>query len=131
MVPALVVVRGLRANPSGLSLQRAPIAKSKISSVIASGKNWRDGHWKYVSLPQNFAGRTRNVALKSRYERSVSVLIDLLVGTWWGLLYFTDSQKSGPYPTPGTPEFTNASIAQSNTFLRLDRCQLLWFEHQE
>jgi len=39
--------------------------------------------------------------------------------------------KSGPYPTPGTPEFTNASIAQSNTFLTLDRCQLLWFEHQE
>jgi hypothetical protein len=55
-----------------------------------------------MSLPQNFAGRTRNVALKSCYERSVSVFIDLLVGTCWGLLYFTDSQKR-PLPHPRHP----------------------------
>jgi hypothetical protein len=79
MVPALVVVRGLRANPSRLSLQRAPIAKSKISSVISSGKFGETETGNGINLPQNYAERTGNIALKTslsmqrQYECSISV----------------------------------------------------------
>jgi hypothetical protein len=65
MVPALVVARGLRAYPSRLSLQRAPIAKSKISSAIASGKLAGTETGNAIKLPRNFAERARNVAVKT------------------------------------------------------------------
>jgi hypothetical protein len=61
MVPALIVVRGLRATPSRLSLQRAPIVKSKISSAIASGKKFlaETETGNTINLPHNFAERTK------------------------------------------------------------------------